>query len=204
MPGRNIVKQYQPDGYYHLYNRGLNKDDVFRDAEDYRYFEWLLDRTVGPEQKNDKKGRPFTWLGDQIKLDAYCLMPNHYHILVNQSAEKGISQLMRTLGTAYTYYANKKYGRRGPLFENVYRAVLVEDDGQLMHLTRYIHLNPHDYKKWAYSSFSDYLGKPRPWVNVEVLMSYFNSPRQYRRFVNDYEEMQRERETLKRQLADNI
>jgi REP-associated tyrosine transposase len=205
MPGRNIVKQYQEHSYYHIYNRGLNRDDVFRDDEDYRYFEWLLARTLGSEQLEDKKGRSFTWLREQALLNAYCLMPNHFHLLVYQSDEHGVSQLMRTLGTAYTYYANKKYKRRGPLFENVYRAVMITSDSQLMHITRYIHLNHWEYKTWPYSSYRDYLSEQsQPWIESRPLLELFDSQAQYSVFVDDYESMQRELEALKKQLADNV
>lgn len=207
MPGRNIVKQYQSDSFYHIYNRGLNRGDIFQDAEDYHYYEWLLDRTLSPKQQLDSRGRPFTWLRDQVALNAYCLMPNHFHLLTYQTSERAISKLMQTLGTAYTTYANKKYTRRGPLFENLYRAVLITHDEQLMHITRYIHLNHWEYKTWPHSSYHDYIAKPgeaRPLLDTSPILELFEGQSKYKVFVQDYEALQREHEILKKQLADNI
>lgn len=204
MPGRNIVKYYEAEAYYHVYNRGVNLRKIFRDGEDFKYFEWLLERSVGPKEVQDSKGRSFTWLRDKVRLNAYCLMPNHFHLLVYQEANDGVSSLMRSLGTAYTGYFNKKYRRRGPLFENTYRSVPIEKDSQFMHITRYIHLNYPNYKTWAHSSYKDYLVEARTWVDSEPILAMFDSKKEYVDFVNDYKEMHKELSSLKSQLADNI
>lgn len=204
MPGRNIEKVYAADQYYHVYNRGVNKRKIFLDAEDYRYFEWLLERTLSPTQHKDRKGRAYKWLRESLDLNAYCLMPNHFHLLVYQREARVISQLMSTVATAYTLYFNSKYGRRGPLFENTYRAVLILKESQLMHITRYIHLNHRNFRHWPYSSYTDYLTAPRSWVEPSALLAQFSSAQAYRTFVVDYEAAKRERDRLKRDLADYI
>lgn len=205
MPGKNIVKQFQSESYYHIYNRGINRQDIFVDYEDCAYFERILERTIGPKQLDDSKGRSYTWLRERVLINAYCLMPNHFHLLAYQMDEKGMSQLMQTIGVAYTGYFNKKYKRRGPLFENLYRAVLITHDEQLLHITRYIHLNHHDYKNWQHSSYSDYLsGTGRAWIESRPILELFDSISDYQKFVQDYEALQREHDILKKQLADNI
>ncbi len=204
MPGRNIEKAYLPDHYYHIYNRGWNKTEIFLDAEDYAYFEWLLERTLSPEPQKDRKHRPFTWLRDQIDLNTYCLMPNHFHFLVYQRDPRAMPRLISTIATTYTMYFNKKYRRRGPLFENTYRAVVISTDDQLNHLTRYIHLNHREFQRWPHSSYHDYIGAARAWVAAEPLLARFGSRETYREFVLDYEATQRANDAYKREFADSL
>lgn len=130
-------------------------------------------------------------------------MPNHFHLLVYQKAnEKALPDLMRSLGTAYTMYFNKKYRRRGPLFESHYRAVRVQSDDYLLHIGRYIHLNHVGYRRWAHSSYLTYAGAEQPdWLETESVLSLFDSRDQYLAFVDDYEDAQRTLEKIKRELA---
>lgn len=201
MPGRNTLKIYIPDSYYHIYNRGWNRSEIFLDEDDYRYFEMLLARHISPQSVKDSKGREFPWYYPFIHLNAYCLMPNHFHILVYQTDEAGMRKLASSVLTAYTMYFNKKYGRRGPLFENTYKAVLIRGDQQLQHITRYIHLNHREYRTWPYSSYSDYLSRARQWVDSQPLLELFSSKQAYEEFVDDYEELQRMRDMIKAELA---
>lgn len=123
MPGRNTLKVYVPDTYYHIYNRGWNRGEIFHEEEDYHYFEWLLERHLSPDPVQDSRGREYPHHYELLHLNSYCLMPNHFHILVYQTDEAGITKLASSVLTAYTMYFNKKYKRRGPLFENTYKAV---------------------------------------------------------------------------------
>ena len=201
MPTRNRVKVYISDVYYHIYNRGWNRSEIFLDEDDYTYFESLLVRHISTEVRKDRKGREYRWLRPAIQLNAYCLMPNHFHMLVYQTDESGISQLMSSVLTAYTMYFNKKYKRRGSLFESTYKAVLIADDVQLMHITRYIHLNHAGYRTWPHSSYDDYLSNARDWVDPTQILALFGSKQRYKEFVDDYEELQRERDRIKAELA---
>lgn len=204
MPGRNTLKIYVADCYYHLYNRGLNRAAIFIDEEDYKYFEWLLARCLSPAPIANHRGREYTWLRDKLSLHAYCLMPNHFHLFTYQKDASGISKVMSSLLTAYSLYFNKKYKRRGPLFENTYRAVLITDDAQLQHITRYIHLNHKDYKTWPHSSYHDFVSKPREWIEPLPILKLFGSRSRYVRFVADYEDTQRANNLLKKELADYL
>lgn len=204
MPGRNTLKIYVPETYYHIYNRGLNKAAIFNDTDDYQYFEWLLARSLSPTPVKDKKGREYTWLRNIVAVNAYCLMPNHFHILAFQMEESGISKLMSSVLTAYVLYFNKKYKRRGPLFENTYRAVPVTRDQQLQHITRYIHLNHPEYATWPHSSYPDYIATSREWLEPGPILGLFDSTRQYKQFVADYEDIQRANNKLKQELADYL
>lgn len=201
MPGRNTLKVYVPNSYYHLYNRGWNRTDIFLDDEDYRYFEYLLRRHLSPEPIKDKKGREYIHHYEYLKLNAYCLMPNHFHMLVYQYEEEAISKLASSLFTAYTMYFNKKYRRRGSLFENTYKAVRIDNNPQLMHITRYIHLNHKDYRKWKYSSYRDYLKSAREWIDSNPVLELFDSVMAYKKFTDDYEDTQRTRDAIKAEMA---
>jgi putative transposase len=206
MPGKNTIKVWLPEYYYHVYNRGWNRGAIFLDASDYEHFEYLLARTLSAKPLKDPRGRLYARLRDKVALNAYCLMPNHFHMLVYQHAEQGATKLIQSICTAYTMYFNKKYKRRGPLFENRFKAVEIHTDPQLQHITRYIHLNHRDFRVWPYSSYLDYLrpAEARKWLMPQPLLGLFDSIQQYETFVNDYEELQRERDMLKRELADAI
>jgi len=164
--------------YYHLYNRGVEKRRIFQSSQDYKHFIFLMYicnteksivlRDVG---KNFDRGETVVHIG------AYCLMPNHFHILVKEKIDHGISDYMRRLLTAYSMYFNNKYKRTGRLFETAFKSILVDQDNYLKYLYSYIHLNPAKLidKNWRenrtpkhstllqfifsypYSSFNDYL-----------------------------------------------
>ncbi len=183
MPRKNSLKIYIEGGYYHLYNRGVEKRKIFLDDSDYKVFLYFLKKYLrSPEKKDLFPFKKRKTLVDQVELLAFCLMPNHFHLLVKQKVIKGISNLMNRIGTNYGMYFNKRYQRVGSLFQGVYKAVLVEDDEQLLHLSRYIHLNPltgksKDFRKlvsYSYSSYGDYLGKRKTeWIKTDQILSYF-------------------------------
>lgn len=205
MPGRNIVKLYAPESFYHVYNRGVNRRTIFKDVTDYAYFCSLFARHLSVKPTHDTKGRPYPHLREQLDLLAYCLMPNHFHLMLYQKdSGYALAELMRSVGTAYTLYFNKKYRRRGPLFENHYRAVLIHTDAYLQHISRYIHLNHKQYKTWAHSSYSAYVqpSVAPEWLDTAEVLGLFDSHKQYLDFVDDYEDAQRALETIKRDLAD--
>ena len=107
---------------------------------------------------------------------------------------------MASLMTAYTAYFNKRHKRRGSLFESRYKAVWIGSDTQLMHITRYIHLNHSNYVAWSHSSYRDYLETAREWIDPKSILELFDSKAQYVEFVADYEAIQRERDNIKQEL----
>lgn len=202
MPGRNTRKVFVADHFYHIYNRGWNKTRLFRDPSDYAYFETLLQRHLSLEPISDDKGREYTHMRERVDLNAYCLMPNHFHLLVYIREDEAATKLMGSIMTAYTMYFNRKYKRRGPLCESRFKAVIILQDDQLLHITRYIHLNKLDYKLWPWSSYRDYLNTDsRDWIETAPIMSLFANKNEYRDFVDDYAELQRERDSIKALLA---
>ncbi len=204
MPTRNVAKVFVPNSFYHVYNRGWNRGKIFLDDADYVYFEHLIERYASPEPIKDKQGREYPQYYPNTQVIAYCLMGNHFHMLLYQEDnEKGITQLMTSLLTAYTAYFNKKHKRRGSLFESTYKAVWIGDDTQLQHITRYIHLNHAKYATWSHSSYRDYLGHSRDWINPTPILELFTSQNAYVEFVSDYEDIQRERDSIKQELYGN-
>lgn len=201
MPTKNVMKAFTPDAFFHVYNRGWNLGKIFLDEQDWCYFEQLLARHLSPEVIKDKDGREFKHFYPEVHLVAYCLMGNHFHLLFYQYDDQtAITRLMTSLMTAYTAYFNKRHGRRGSLFESTYKAVWVSRDTQLLHISRYIHLNHSHYKIWPHSSYRDYIEQTREWVDSRLILELFSSRETYIEFVDDYEDMQRERDSIKGEL----
>ncbi len=189
MASRNRVKQYIKDSFYHIYNRGVEKRTVFIDDQDYRVFLNLLKRYLDKKPAKDSKGREYKSLHGKMELLAFCLMPNHFHLLIYQSDEQAMTRLMRGLCTSYTSYFNKKYDRIGPLFKDRYKASRIARDDYLMHISRYIHRNPKEYMSWGYSSYSYYTDqKGASWVQTKRITELFGSKDKYKQFVADYED----------------
>ncbi|HBH45986.1 MAG: hypothetical protein A2445_00475 [Candidatus Jacksonbacteria bacterium RIFOXYC2_FULL_44_29] len=148
MPYRRI--NFYQNGYYHVYNRGNRKSNIFRDKGDYIFF---LKKV---KEFRDKY---------QIKIIAYCLMPNHFHLLVEQLGENAVSVFMRDLLHDYAVFFNYKYQVVGRLFQGPFKAKEIKSAGYLLHLTRYIHLNPLDIgvaacdlENYQWSSCPEYIG----------------------------------------------
>lgn len=130
--------------------------------------------------------------GGAVGIIGYCLMPNHYHLLVRLQADD-LSKPMQQLGLSYTKAINRRHGRAGSLFQGPFKAAHVDLDEYLLHLSRYIHLNPvaaglaKRPEDWEFSSYREYVGLrdgtlPRP----DVVLGHFASADEYRRFVESY------------------
>lgn len=196
------MKTYVPDTHYHVYNRGVNGLQVFVDDEDYRVFCNLLKRHLSPEPLRDPYGVQYHWLGDDIQLEAFCLMSNHIHLLFYQVNQNALPVLMKAVTGAYTRYFNKKYDRYGPLFQGVYKAVIVDSDSYLQHISRYIHLNPSNYKTHPWSSLQFYYTEQKPqWMHPELIEDLFESRMAYDTFVADYEDYKSTLDELKSKAA---
>lgn len=218
MPARNAVKSYEPNACYHIYNRGVNGSPIFFDRKDYRIFlsylkEYLsfrdddklrtllsLDSLSALEKDRINQSLKRSNFFEKIKLLAFTLKPNHFHLLVKQKEEKTIDFFMRSLATRYTLYFNRRHKRVGHLYQGVCKAVLVKTDKQLLHLTRYFHRQAIGFKKGRSfifhsnpfpSSYSDYLGKTHTsWVYSKEILSFFNQQEEklsYRFFVEKYQ-----------------
>jgi putative transposase len=185
MPAKNAIKPHVADSWYHLYNRGNNKQQIFIDSQDYFFFIRLLKIYLSPELKiNPRTGlfRPEN-LSETVNLSCFCLMPNHYHLLVKQTDKNGITQLTQHVNSTYVMYFNKKYQKVGSLFEGKLKGVLIDSDTYLLHLSRYIHRNPINllnsdpFDEYPYSSYPYYVGKKHAsWIETKSILDYFYSP----------------------------
>lgn len=205
MPSKNIVKQYSEDTYYHIYSRGVNKQAVFLDALDHAYFLSLLKRYLSPEPSKSTSRVVYKHFAQEISLIAYCLMTNHIHLLIHQRDKDSIARFMKSVMTSYSMYFNKRYDRVGPLFQSRYLASLIDHDGYLHHISRYIHLNPKNWRKYEYSSLPYYLEeKSAEWINPRPILELFNNDsRKYLSFVEDYQDQKELLDELKWELAND-
>ncbi len=181
MPYRNL--NLSNGEYYHLYNRGNNKQIIFHNDGDRLYFQKLL-RSLNTEKRTALRDVETVSTNESeriVSIGAYCCMPNHFHILLKQEKDNGASLFMKKVLTAYVMYFNKKYNRSGGLFEGRFKSKHADTDNYLKYLFAYIHLNPikinpntwskdSDYKKvdslmsihnYKFSSLQDYLGVSR-------------------------------------------
>ena len=184
MPIRNI--DLIPGHYYHIYNRAVEDNLLFNDEENYRFF-------ISKIQK---------YLPDSTNVLAYCLMPNHYHLIV-QIKNCGFPSSMRRLALSYVVAYNSFYDRKGHLFSGRYQRKHVEDLRYLLHLSRYIHLNPvkaklvKKAKEWIFSSYREYIGLKRSvFVNPSIILEVINDSQiltlstlqsDYKEFVEDWD-----------------
>lgn len=175
MPSRTI--NFEQGRYYHVYNRGNNYQTIFFERESYLYFLRLVRRYL---------------VDENISILAYCLMPNHYHFLV-QCNGGNLSEAMQLLSLTYTKSINKRFNRVGSLFQGRFKAVLIDSDEYLVHLVRYIHLNPvkADLVKlaseWDFSSFSEYAGiRSGSLPSMELVRSMIDSEKEYFSCLTEY------------------
>ena len=206
--------QFSVGEFYHLYNRGSNKMPVFLDSSDKKRFIKLLFvcnshkpvvlKTI-QGQSLDKIDRGETL----VDVGAYCLMPNHFHLLIKEKVENGISEFMKKISTGYSMYFNKRYERTGGLFEGTFKATHANDDEYLKYLFAYIHLNSvkliePDWKEngikdknaanvflkgYEFSSHVDYLGVERTEslvLNRRVFPEYFSTLKDFNDMINDW------------------
>lgn len=181
--------------FYHLYNRGNDKRTIFLDEKDYEHFLYLMyifNTSINIELRNIDEN--FDRGETIVDIGAYCLMPNHFHILISEKIDGGISKYMLKLMTGYSMYFNKKYERTGKLYEGVFKSTHIDNDRYLKYLYSYIHLNPAKLidKKWKenksrnstgllmyvysypYSSLKEYLHKNFLILNPKEFPVYFN------------------------------
>ena len=138
-------------------------------------------------------------------------MPNHYHILLRQETENGISRFIKNIADSYTKYFNIKNERVGPLFQGQFKSVLVDSDEQLLHVSRYIHLNPYtshivknvkDVVTYPWSSFNEYVLGNKEHCNPKIILSSFASGEKYNEFVLNQADYQKKLENIKHLLLE--
>lgn len=213
MPYR--ITPFINEEFYHIYNRGLEKKDIFANSRDYSQFieTMFYYQIQNPKPRFSKYRRSKIFPVDHskkiVEIICFCLMPNHFHLLVKQLRDGGISEFMMRFVHSYTKYRNVKYNRQGPIFNGAFKAVHIDSDEQLIHVSRYIHLNPlvsllvKDLKFYLWSSYRDYIDQTQnyPLAKQEIL-NFFKSSEDYERFVLEQADYGRTLEILKHSAMD--
>lgn len=206
---------------YHVFNRSIARQPIFNSVTDYQraldvfsfysFFEPPLRFShyarLPKSQKTNFMDRLIGSNQNQVEILAFCLMPNHVHFLIKEIREKGISTFMSNFQNSYAKYFNLKTNRSGSLFQTMFKAVRIETDEQLLHVARYIHLNPitayilkniEDLMNYPWSSFPVYTGKQTSYVlNTNTILGYFPSIDKFIEFTKDQIEYQRELDKIK-------
>jgi putative transposase len=219
MPGRKVP--LVTDEFYHILNRGVASQRVFSNAWHYKRMLGLIKyyqhvNTPGRYSTfnalpNNKKNNIYFDMDKHsekfIKIFSYCLMPTHLHLLVKQTYDEGISFFMSKLTNSYTKYFNSRMNRKGPLFQGKFKSVRIITEEQFLHVSRYIHLNPfssHVVKtldellKYRYSSLPEYLQNGNFNIcETELVLSQFGCTEDYKEFVLDQADHQRQLEFIK-------
>lgn len=207
------------DYIYHVFNRGIERRSIFTNKREFERAQELIKFYKHKETpirfsrfiklaEDVRNNIPKTLYKSERLVDilAYCLMPNHFHFMLKQNTDRGISTFISNFANAYTKYFNTKNQRSGPLLEGVFKAVLVESEEQLIHLSRYIHLNPIassiigadklDYYAW--SSYPEYLSLSNNEIcQKSKILEMFKSVEEYQKFVNDQIEYTKKLEAIK-------
>lgn len=201
-------KEFGTGEWYHIFTRGNDKMNVFRDHQDYEVFLNRLSRVLGldaglSQSTGHGQGAPLTsTVRERIRvmpfergaftICAYCLMPNHFHFLIQQNSKIPISKLFLKVLTSYSMYFNRKYNHVGHVFQDRFKAVHIEDNTQLLHVSAYIHQNPkvarlvRDVPKWKYSSYPEYLQEKEGSIcDKKIILEQFKNVREYHRLVED-------------------
>ena len=185
--------EYKENSYYHIYNRGAHRQKIFFEGENYRYLTTLF-------LKNSARY--------SVTVAAYCLMPNHYHLVLKQKQLGSIGSFLRTTFNTYTQAVNMRLGISGTLFQGQAKGKEITTDAYCLRVIRYVHLNPVAAKlvtsveDWPFSNYLEWVDKRRsPLVDTELRASYFPNPEEYREFVKGYR-MEKERSDMSDFLFD--
>lgn len=223
MPGRTTP--IITDQIYHVYNRGIDRRPTFTDKREYqraiktiKFYKFSkppvrLSRFLRSDsQKQADILKLLKSIPQLIEIYCYCLMPNHFHFLIKQKVDNGIAKFLSNFQNSYTKYFNVKNSRDGSLFLDQFKAVRIETDEQFIHVSRYIHLNPHtgyvvksftDLEQYPWSSFKDYIMGKSDFVDMDFLMEFFKTSKKYKKFVQDQADYQRKLKEIEHLTIEN-
>lgn len=206
---------------YHVFTRSIAKFKVFRYPEEYERiidaisFYSLRNSSISFSHFLERKSQDsikqnlLISQGKLVKIIAFCIMPTHVHLILQQIDDDGISIFMGRVLNSYSKYFNIRTSRKGPVWEGRFQSVEVKTDEQLLHLTRYLHLNPSTSylsekpEDWAFSSYSEFLGRRDKSSAITEFSHLLNiSPNKYKKFVESNIDYQRELKHIKSILLD--
>ncbi len=184
MPSKFVVRNLKGNSYYHVYHSGNNGNNIFIDHEDYRTFlKYLYIYTSDPSKSilkypDTPKRLYLRNLFNQVFIVAFILMPDHFHLILKQKTEKDVPTLLKQMVNAYITYFNKKYNKKGTVFNGRYKSTLIESEYLLTQMVRFVHLNSPDFKTYEWSSY----------VTNDIadgLKARFETPEERERFHSD-------------------
>lgn len=210
---------------YHIFNRSVAKQPIFtcnkeyfRALKTFEYYQFsgqdmrfsrFIEQSI--QERNNLINQFRLEQNKLVAVIAWCLMPNHFHLILKELMEDGIAQFVSKFCNSYAKYFNIKYQRNGSLFQRPFKSVHVESTEQLLHLSRYIHLNPvksflikeNNMENYAWSSFHEYINPSRTSIiEPEVVLENFSSREQYKKFVLDYAPTAKELEKVEHLFLD--
>jgi len=199
----NIYKEFAPGVIAHVYNRGNNKEEIFLDEQDYKAFLFRIALALGFKQEELKNegvlNMPYSRIRiesggkNKFKIHSFCLMPNHFHLLIEQCGNESISKFISRICISHGMYINKKYKRVGHLLQGNFKSNIIEDDAQLMWTSAYIHMNPvkdgivKSPENYIWSSYKDYIeSRNLPIVTKDLLLGLLGDKNQFQRETLNY------------------
>ncbi|KKQ66777.1 MAG: hypothetical protein US86_C0003G0020 [Candidatus Daviesbacteria bacterium GW2011_GWA2_38_24] len=215
MPGRPVP--LITGEIYHVYNRGHNKRTIFLTPRDYKRFKQTIYyyQFKGPKIRFSRFNKDilnnFLPIKNEklVEILGFCLMPNHFHLQLKQLQDDGISIFMSQIQNSYTKYFNTKYQSIGPLLQGCFKSRIIEDENQLTHLNRYIHLNPivsgqsKDLESYPWSSYIEYSTRAELICSTELISSFFPSIKDFTKFHTSQIDYAMTLEILKHSAIDN-
>lgn len=233
-PGFNIIKSIMPKRktplvnkeIYHVFNRSVAQQPIFRNKREYDLFTNLIEyyRFPSPpvrfshysrlniEDKTKFLNKLYRQNKYLVDIYSFCLMPNHYHLLLIQNTNDGIMNFVRLLQNSYARYLNIKTKRFGSLFQSPFKAKRIETGEQFIHIARYIHLNPltsyklNDFAElssYPWSSYKDYqTNSDRKFIKINTLLGFFKNKEKLEKFTQDNLDYQRKLEKIKHLTID--
>jgi putative transposase len=196
---------------YHIYNQTGHNLPLFKTHREYKIFLEAVRFYLQSEPpvrfsiyRKSRKTQPVDLSDPLVRIICFCLMPTHYHFILRQIKKDGIQKFIQRLCNSYSHYFNIKNKTSGSLFSGNFKAVRVENNEQLLHLSRYIHLNPvtaylvENSEDWFFSSHGDYLGNKRlDFLKPDIVLDQFSDGKDYGRFVRDRKDYQRRLKEIK-------
>lgn len=210
------------DQYYHIFNRSIAKYQIFNGKMDYERFRGLIDlyrykdlpykyskiNQLNPIHRKAIMENLYKTSDLSVEIVAYCFMPTHFHLILKQVTDNGITEFIKKILDSYTRYFNIAHGRKGPLWEGHFKNVLIKSDEQMLHLSRYLHLNPVSAglvkkpNQWKFSSYLEYIDKTDN--NLCQFKDIIDIQRdKYKEFVLDQISYQKEISKIKKLLFEN-
>lgn len=207
MPRRKTI--FVVGEYYHVYNRSAFRQPILTRKGDLTIFHQLVQYYI--QEKPPIKFSAYRTNPAKFKIDknslvtviSYCYMPNHFHFTLKEEITNGIQKFMQKMLNSFSHYYKIKYDLKGPLFESSFKSKHIESNEQLLHLSRYHHLNPvtsylvDNPEDYEYTSYCDYIQNNDSFIDPSIVLKQFRSKNEYVKFVINRKDYQRDLDKIK-------